>query len=105
MLRRMKLWGEEPPKNSVAVLTTPEPAEAEARAEEEVLAAWLSMLEVQIYRIRFPGHCYPLELGRILEALKPKEVTPVHARKSRLMAALVQALLGGGLDVNVEISA
>jgi len=49
MLRRMKLWGEEPPKNSVAVLTTPEPAEAETRAEEEVLAAWLSMLGVCRY--------------------------------------------------------
>jgi len=29
MLVRMKLWGEKPPRNSVAVLTTPEPAEAE----------------------------------------------------------------------------
>jgi len=54
------------------VLTTPEPAEAETRAEEEVLAAWLSMLGVQIYRIRFSGHYYPHELRRILEVLKPR---------------------------------
>jgi len=102
MLRRMKLWGEEPPKNSVAVLTTPEPAEAEARAEEEVLAAWLSMLGVQIYRVRFSGHYYPHELRRILGALKPRKVVPIHTRRPRLMEALIRALLGRGLAESVD---
>jgi len=81
------------------VLTTPEPAEAEARAEEEVLAAWLSMLGVQIYRVRFSGHYYPHELRRILEALKPKKVVPIHTKKPKLMEALIRALLGRAISM------
>jgi len=49
---------------------------------------------VQIYRVRFSGHYYPHELRRILEALKPRRVVPIHTRRPRLMEALVRVLFG-----------
>ncbi|NPA99608.1 MAG: hypothetical protein GXO43_09545 [Crenarchaeota archaeon] len=51
MLRRMKVWGEELP-DAVAILTTPEPLEAEAEVEEKVLVYWLHMFGVRAYRIK-----------------------------------------------------
>lgn len=92
MLRKMKLWGEELPKNGVAILTTPEPLEAEAEVEEETLAAWLYSLGVQTYRLRPSGHYYPHELRRLLNAIKPAKLIPIHTNRPDLLLALTSLL-------------
>ena len=92
MLRQMRLWGEKPPAGTTAVLTTPEPFEAEAEVEEEVLASWLLSLGIQIYRLRLSGHYYPYELKKILRIVKARKIVPIHTRHPRLMLALADKL-------------
>lgn len=94
MLRRMKIWGRELSAGSVAILTTPEPMEAEAEVEEEALSLWLHTLGVQVYRVRLSGHYYPHELGAVLEVVKPKKLVPIHTKHSKLMSALSSKYAG-----------
>lgn len=89
MLRQVKIWGGKLPRNAIAILTTPEPLEAEYEVEEETLAYWLYSLGVQVYRIRLSGHYYPHELRNILNVVKPKKLIPIHTRNPSLMHNLV----------------
>jgi ribonuclease J len=88
MLRQMRIWGEELPRGATAILTTPEPLEAESEVEEETLAYWLYSLGVQVYRVRLSGHYYPHELRNILGTIKPKKLVPIHTRHPSLVLKL-----------------
>ena len=88
MLRQMRIWGEELPRGATAILTTPEPLEAELEIEEERLANWLYTLGVQVYRVRLSGHYYPHELRKILNVVKPGKLIPIHTKHPRLMLAI-----------------
>ena len=88
MLRQMRLWGEKPPTGTTAVLTTPEPLEAESEVEEETLASWLYSLGIQVYRLRLSGHYYPHELKKILKTVKPQKLFPIHTKHPKLMLTL-----------------
>lgn len=88
MLRQMRIWREKLPANTIAVLTTPEPLEAESRVEEEILAIWLYMMSVQVYRIRLSGHYYPHELKSILQKLNPRRLVPIHTKYPKLMSTI-----------------
>ena len=90
MLRQMRVWEEKLPKDATAILTTPEPFEAESEVEEETLAYWLYMLGIQVYRVRLSGHYYPHELRNILNAIKPRKLIPIHTKHPRLMLALLE---------------
>lgn len=88
MLRQMRIWGEELPRRATAVLTTPEPLEAESEAEDETLSYWLYTLGVQVYRVRLSGHYYPHELRSILNTVKPEKLVPIHTRHPSLILKL-----------------
>ncbi len=88
MLRQTRVWGEELPRGATAILTTPEPLEAESEVEEETLAYWLYSLGVQVYRVRLSGHYYPHELRNILGTIKPKKLVPIHTRHPSLILKL-----------------
>ena len=88
MLRQTRVWGEELPRGATAILTTPEPLEAESEVEEETLAYWLYSLGVQVYRVRLSGHYYPHELKTILNTIKPKKLVPIHTRHPSLILKL-----------------
>lgn len=63
---------------ALLVQLTSEPHSEEYRLMEARTGAWLSKLGVHSYRVRISGHYYPHQLSRILEALKPREIIPVH---------------------------
>ena len=88
MLRQMRIWGEELPGEAIAILTTPEPLEAESEVEEETLAYWLYSLGVKVYRVRLSGHYYPHELRNILNTVKPKKLVPIHTMHPSLVLKL-----------------
>jgi len=88
MLRQMSIWREKLPRGSTAIITTPEPLEAESEAEEETLAYWLYTLGIQLYRVRLSGHYYPHELRNILDSIKPKKLIPIHTRHPSLILKL-----------------
>ena len=88
MLRQMRIWGKELPRGATAILTTPEPLEAELEVEEETLAYWLYSLGVQVYRARFSGHYYPHELRNILNTINPGRLVPIHTRHPSLVLKL-----------------
>jgi ribonuclease J len=92
MIRQMRLWNEALPARTAAVLTTPEPLEAEAEAEEEALSAWLYSLGVQVYRVRLSGHYYPYEFARIVNVVRPQKLIPIHTRYPKLMLELYTSL-------------
>ncbi len=89
MLRHMRIWGEELPRGATAILTTPEPLEAEAEVEEKALSYWLYSLGVQVYRVRLSGHYYPHELRTILDTIKPEKLIPIHTRHPSLLLKLI----------------
>jgi len=88
MLRKQRLWREELPRDSIVVLTTPEPLEAESELEEHVLATWLYSLGIQVYRLRISGHYYPYQFRDILDAIKPRELIPIHTTTPKAMLEL-----------------
>jgi len=88
MLRKQRLWREELPRDSIVVLTTPEPLEAESELEEHVLATWLYSLGIQVYRLRISGHYYPYQFRDILDAIKPRELIPIHTTAPKAMLEL-----------------
>lgn len=92
MLRRMRIWRDELPREASAILTTPEPLEAELEVEEETLAYWLYRLGIQVYRIRASGHYYPHELRNLLGMIRPKKLVPIHTRNPSLLMKLVSTI-------------
>ena len=92
MLRRRQLWDENLPSDAITILTTPEPLEEESEIYESLLAKWLNLLGVQVYRVRLSGHYHPYELKEIINTLKPKRVEPIHTNHPGLMKSLVSSI-------------
>jgi len=90
MARRLRLWGEEFPSGTVAILTTPGLRESWLETEEEVLARWLHQLGATVYRVRVSGHIYSHQLPKLNAALKPRRIIPVHTKHPKLLQALAQ---------------
>ena len=88
----MRIWRDELPREASAILTTPEPLEAELEVEEETLAYWLYRLGIQVYRIRASGHYYPHELRNLLGMIRPKKLVPIHTRNPSLLMKLVSTI-------------
>jgi ribonuclease J len=92
--RRMWLWGRSTPRKTAIVLTTPEPLEAGAEALEEAIANWTAKIGATIYRIRMSGHYYQHELWKILEAVKPKKLIPIHTKALQAMLSIFNKYRG-----------
>lgn len=78
--------------DATVILSEPEPP-SEEMSEYDVVANWMSRLNVQAYRIRVSGHYYPYQLKMILKTLKPKKVKIVHTRTPRLSQQLVSSIM------------
>jgi ribonuclease J len=74
-------------KNSVAIISEPEP-DIEEASEYRVIANWLSRMGIQTYRIRASGHYYPYQLKTIIQTIKPKEIIPIHTLYPEYLYAL-----------------
>jgi len=92
--RRMWLWRRSTPRKTTIVLTTPEPLEAGAEALEEAIANWTAEIGATIYRIRMSGHYYQHELWKILEAVKPKKLIPIHTKAPQAMLSIFNKYRG-----------
>jgi ribonuclease J len=77
LLRDMNTACGEALRSSIAVISEPEP-QAEEASEYEVIANWMSRMGIQLYRVRASGHYYPYQLEKIIQAVKPREVIPIH---------------------------
>jgi ribonuclease J len=76
-------------KDSVAVMSEPEPEREEASGYE-VVSIWLSKMGVQHYRVRASGHYYPYQLETILNTVKPKKkIGIIHTEAPELFHALI----------------
>ena len=78
-------------KDATVIISEPEPT-SEEQAEYDVIANWMTHLNVQSYRIRVSGHYYPYQLKTILETLNPKEVKTIHTEKPELLQHLANRL-------------
>jgi len=79
--------------NPVAVLSEPEP-EGEEHIEYGVMANWFTRLGIQHYRIRASGHYYPYQLREVVEAIKPKEIKPIHTLRPELLIRMATVMSG-----------
>jgi len=56
--------------------------------EEQVLVTWLYSLGTQVYRLRISDHHYPYQFRDILDAIKPRELIPIHTIAPKAMFEL-----------------
>lgn len=78
-------------KDATVIISEPEPT-SEELAEYDVVANWMTHLNIQSYRVRVSGHYYPYQLKTILKTLNPKEVKAVHTEKPELLQHLANRL-------------
>jgi ribonuclease J len=94
VLRKLKVWGEAPSlAGSAVVLMDPEPRESVKEVEEGALRAWLRSFGAQAFRLRLSGHYLPHQFRYIVEALRPKDLIPLHTEEAELMRRLFKAAL------------
>jgi len=79
-------------RDAVVVISEPEPA-SEEMTEYDVVANWMTRLNIQSYRIRVSGHYYPYQLKRIIETLNPKRVRVIHTEKPEASQRMVEQYL------------
>ena len=84
ILRLLDLAGE----NILHVTILGEPSEEEWIIEERKLENWLSLLSITSYRIHLTGHYHPYEFKDVIEAIKPKEIVPIHTLVPKTMLNL-----------------
>jgi len=93
VLRRLRMWGEVSSlAGSVVVLMDPEPRESIKEVEESALRAWLRSFGVQAMRLRLSGHYLPHQFRKVVEALRPKDLIPVHTEEGDVMVGLFKRL-------------
>jgi ribonuclease J len=61
--------------------------------EEGALRAWLRSFGAQAFRLRLSGHYLPHQFRYIVEALRPKDLIPLHTEEAELMRRLFKAAL------------
>ena len=64
-------------RDFTAIISEPEPQVEEA-SEYNIVANWFLKMGIQSYRIRVSGHYYPYQLERIIKAINPKRILPIH---------------------------
>jgi ribonuclease J len=52
-------------------------------------------LGIQTVRLRLSGHYLPYQFSKILEALKPKHLIPIHTEETNLINRLFQKFMRG----------
>jgi len=93
VLRRLRMWGEVPSlAGSVVVLMDPEPRESIKEVEESALRAWLRSFGAQAMRLRLSGHYLPHQFRIVVEALRSKDLIPVHTEGGDVMVGLFKRL-------------
>jgi len=91
LLRKLKVQGKEVDlTNTIALLLDTEPREAVKEVENKVLMQWLRIFGVQPQRLRISGHYQPHQLKQIIQALKPKQLIPIHTEEPQLMLKLFE---------------
>ena len=70
-----------------------EPLSEEMIIEEKKLFNWLALLGVTSYRIHLSGHYHPYEFKKILQAVKPKKLIPIHTKAPKTMIELFNKLV------------
>lgn len=92
--RKLRLWGGGANlAGSAVVLMDPEPREGVKEVEEEVLRTWLRSFGVHVVRLRLSGHYLPHQFRNIIEALKPRDVIPIHTEEGDSMKRFFQKLM------------
>jgi ribonuclease J len=93
VLRKLRMWGEVSSlAGSVVVLMDPEPRESIKEVEESALRAWLRSFGMQAMRLRLSGHYSPHQFRKVIEALRPKDLIPVHTEEGDVMVGLFKRL-------------
>jgi ribonuclease J len=93
VLRRLRMWEEVSSlAGSVVVLMDPEPRESIKEVEESALRAWLRSFGAQAMRLRLSGHYLPHQFRKVIEALRPKDLIPVHTEEGDVMVSLFKRL-------------
>ena len=68
-----------------------EPLSEEWIIEERKIVNWLKLLGITSYRIHLSGHYHPYEFEKIIEAIKPKKIIPIHTTAPKTMLSLFKS--------------
>jgi ribonuclease J len=86
------MWREVPSLAGSVVLMDPEPRKSVKEVEEGALRAWLRSFGAQAMRLRLSGHYLPHQFRNVVEALRPKDLIPVHTEGADVMVRLFKRL-------------
>ena len=75
-------------KPITAIIVSSEPPTEEHSIEMKNQLEWFRLTKIQPYRLRVSGHYYPHELSKILKALRPRKIIPVHTEYPEFVTAL-----------------
>jgi len=93
-LRVLKMWGGvQDLAGSAVVLMDPEPRESVKEVEEGALRVWLRSFGAQVLRLRLSGHYLPHQFRRIVEALRPRDLIPIHTEGADVMNKLFNRIV------------
>jgi len=86
------MWREVSSLAGSVVLMDPESRESVKEVEESALRAWLRSFGTQAMRLRLSGHYLPHQFRKVIEALRPKDLIPVHMEEGDVMVGLFKRL-------------
>ncbi len=76
------------------ILISMEAEGPESGGSPEPITEWLSLGHVITYRLRLSGHYYPYQLGKILKAVRPKAVLPIHTEEPETVCIHARSIIG-----------
>lgn len=76
-------------RGSIFILASSEPIGEESEIEFERLRNWFEELGVPIYHVHASGHITPLDLKKMIEKIRPKNIIPVHGTRTKLLKNFV----------------
>jgi len=89
-----------PPPRSPFILSTSEPHSEEQELEMDKINNWVNLLGLSFHHVHSSGHANSMDLFKIIEAIGPRKIVPVHTERPELFERLVRQK---GIDANVVV--
>jgi ribonuclease J len=81
-----------PKPGSCYILSASEPYDEEMQIDYERMVNWLNHYGLPQYHVHISGHIMPFQLKEILQAIKPKQIFPIHGAHPELFCRFMNDL-------------
>jgi len=81
-----------PNAGSCYISSVSEPYDEAMQIDYERMTNWLNHYGLPLYHVHISGHIMPLQLKETLEAIKPKQIFPIHGAYPELFCRFMSNL-------------